>query len=203
MKTIVTIGRSTAPAAASLPSAWRRSWASPSTTRRSSRASPRRPACGEFRPGGRAPSHQQLYVRPVLSTHSCPSPTRCLSPSPGHQGDSWGQGRLRHRGPLRRLHPARAQGAAAHLCLRASGAARSAPVRSITTRRTTWRASSSARTSSASYYNYFTSIRWGDRKSYDLCVSSRPGLDTAVEIITMRPSLGGPARLSGTQGREV
>ena len=35
----------------------------------------------------------------------------------------------------------------------------------------------------ASYYNYFTSIRWGDRKSYDLCVSSALGLDTAVEII--------------------
>lgn len=35
----------------------------------------------------------------------------------------------------------------------------------------------------ASYYNYFTSIRWGDRKSYDLCVNSDLGLDTAVEII--------------------
>lgn len=35
----------------------------------------------------------------------------------------------------------------------------------------------------ASYYNYFTSIRWGDRKSYDLCVSSALGLDTTVEII--------------------
>ncbi len=35
----------------------------------------------------------------------------------------------------------------------------------------------------ASYYNYFTSIRWGDRKSYDLCVSSALGLDTVVDII--------------------
>ena len=35
----------------------------------------------------------------------------------------------------------------------------------------------------ASYYNYFTSIRGGDRKSYALCVSSALGLDTAVEII--------------------
>lgn len=35
----------------------------------------------------------------------------------------------------------------------------------------------------ASYYNYFTSIRWGDRKSYDLCLNSTLGLDTAVEII--------------------
>ena len=35
----------------------------------------------------------------------------------------------------------------------------------------------------ASDYKYFTRIRWGDRKSYDLCVSSALGLDTAVEII--------------------
>ena len=35
----------------------------------------------------------------------------------------------------------------------------------------------------ASYYNYFTSVRWGDRKSYDLCINSALGLDTAVEII--------------------
>lgn len=35
----------------------------------------------------------------------------------------------------------------------------------------------------ASYYNYFTSIRWGDRKSYDLCLNSALGLDTAVEIV--------------------
>ena len=35
----------------------------------------------------------------------------------------------------------------------------------------------------ASYYNYFTSVRWGDRKSYDLCIISALGLDTAVELI--------------------
>ena len=35
----------------------------------------------------------------------------------------------------------------------------------------------------ASYYNYFTSVRWGDRKSYDLCINSALGLDTAVELI--------------------
>ncbi|MEG2097063.1 MAG: cytidylate kinase-like family protein [Pseudoflavonifractor sp.] len=35
----------------------------------------------------------------------------------------------------------------------------------------------------ASYYNYFTSIRWGDSHSYDLCVSSALGIDTAVDII--------------------
>ena len=35
----------------------------------------------------------------------------------------------------------------------------------------------------ASYYNYFTSVRWGDRKSYDLCITSALGLDTAVELI--------------------
>ncbi len=35
----------------------------------------------------------------------------------------------------------------------------------------------------ASYYNYFTSTRWGERKSYDLCVSSSLGLDAAVEVI--------------------
>ena len=35
----------------------------------------------------------------------------------------------------------------------------------------------------ASYYNYFTSVRWGDRTSYDLCINSALGLDTAVELI--------------------
>lgn len=35
----------------------------------------------------------------------------------------------------------------------------------------------------ASYYDYFTNIRWGDRRSYDLCVNSALGLDTAVELI--------------------
>ncbi|MEG2119660.1 MAG: cytidylate kinase-like family protein, partial [Pseudoflavonifractor sp.] len=35
----------------------------------------------------------------------------------------------------------------------------------------------------ASYYNYFTSIRWGDSHSYDLCVNSALGIDTAVDII--------------------
>ncbi len=36
----------------------------------------------------------------------------------------------------------------------------------------------------ASYYNYYSSKRWGDSKSYDLCInSSKVGIDGAIEII--------------------
>lgn len=36
----------------------------------------------------------------------------------------------------------------------------------------------------ASYYNYYTSKRWGDSKSYDLCLDSgRLGIDGCVEMI--------------------
>ncbi len=36
----------------------------------------------------------------------------------------------------------------------------------------------------ASYYNYYSNKRWGDSKSYDLCInSSKVGLDGAIRII--------------------
>ena len=35
----------------------------------------------------------------------------------------------------------------------------------------------------ASYYNYFSTGRWGDSREYDLCVNSRIGIDGAVEVI--------------------
>lgn len=35
----------------------------------------------------------------------------------------------------------------------------------------------------ASYYNYFTTGRWGDRREYDLCINSRIGIDKTVELI--------------------
>ena len=35
----------------------------------------------------------------------------------------------------------------------------------------------------ASYYNYFTTGRWGDRREYDLCVNSHMGIDGAVAVI--------------------
>ncbi len=36
----------------------------------------------------------------------------------------------------------------------------------------------------ASYYNYYTSKRWGDAKSYDLCLdTSKLGIDGAVDLI--------------------
>ena len=36
----------------------------------------------------------------------------------------------------------------------------------------------------ASYYNYYSSKRWGDSKSYDLCInSSKVGMDGAIRII--------------------
>ena len=37
--------------------------------------------------------------------------------------------------------------------------------------------------SRASYYNYFSTGRWGDSREYDLCVNSRIGIDAVVEII--------------------
>lgn len=36
----------------------------------------------------------------------------------------------------------------------------------------------------ASYYNYYTNGRWGDKKEYDLCIdTSRVGVDNAVDLI--------------------
>ena len=36
----------------------------------------------------------------------------------------------------------------------------------------------------ASYYNYYSSKKWGDAKSYDLCLdSSKLGVDGAIEVI--------------------
>ena len=36
----------------------------------------------------------------------------------------------------------------------------------------------------ASYYNYYTSKKWGDSKSYDLCLdSSKLGIDGCVDMI--------------------
>ena len=36
----------------------------------------------------------------------------------------------------------------------------------------------------SSYYNYYSNKRWGDTRSYDLCLnSSKVGLDGAVQII--------------------
>ena len=36
----------------------------------------------------------------------------------------------------------------------------------------------------ASYYNYYSNKRWGDSKSYDLCInSSKVGMDGAIRII--------------------
>lgn len=37
--------------------------------------------------------------------------------------------------------------------------------------------------SRASYYNYFATGKWGQSREYDLCINSRIGIDTAVEII--------------------
>lgn len=42
----------------------------------------------------------------------------------------------------------------------------------------------------ASYYNYYTSKKWGDLKSYDLCIdSSMFGIDGTVELIKNAVSL--------------
>ena len=36
----------------------------------------------------------------------------------------------------------------------------------------------------ASYYNYYSSKRWGDSKSYDICInSSKLGIDGTIKII--------------------
>lgn len=35
----------------------------------------------------------------------------------------------------------------------------------------------------ASYYNHFVGRRWGDMSNYDLCISTRIGLENAVEAI--------------------
>ena len=42
----------------------------------------------------------------------------------------------------------------------------------------------------ASYYNYYTSKKWGDLKSYDLCIdSSILGIDGTVELIKQAVAL--------------
>ena len=36
----------------------------------------------------------------------------------------------------------------------------------------------------ASYFNYYTDLKWGEAKNYDLCInSSKTGIDGAVEIM--------------------
>ena len=36
----------------------------------------------------------------------------------------------------------------------------------------------------ANYYNYFTSKKWGDAASYDLCInSSKVGFEGAIDLI--------------------
>lgn len=35
----------------------------------------------------------------------------------------------------------------------------------------------------ASYHNYYSDTRWGSRNAYDLCINTKIGIDTAVEII--------------------
>lgn len=35
----------------------------------------------------------------------------------------------------------------------------------------------------ASYYNYFSDVKWGDATSYDLCIDSRIGFDNAAKLI--------------------
>ena len=44
----------------------------------------------------------------------------------------------------------------------------------------------------ASYYNYFSDSKWGDRRTYDLCINSRIGIDTAAGILerTARQMMG-------------
>lgn len=37
--------------------------------------------------------------------------------------------------------------------------------------------------SRASYYNYFSTGRWGDKSCYDLCVNTRIGIENAVSVI--------------------
>ena len=36
----------------------------------------------------------------------------------------------------------------------------------------------------ASYYNYYTDMKWGEARNYDLCInSSKTGIDGAVELM--------------------
>lgn len=47
----------------------------------------------------------------------------------------------------------------------------------------------------ASYFNYYTDLKWGEAKNYDLCInSSKTGIDGAVEImcryIDLKESMG-------------
>ena len=36
----------------------------------------------------------------------------------------------------------------------------------------------------ASYYNYYTDMKWGEAKNYDLCInSSKTGVDGAIKLM--------------------
>lgn len=37
----------------------------------------------------------------------------------------------------------------------------------------------------ASYYNYFSDLKWGDASAYDLCIDSRIGIENVAEIIKL------------------
>ena len=39
----------------------------------------------------------------------------------------------------------------------------------------------------ASYYNYYTDMKWGEAKNYDLCInSSKTGVDGAIKLMSQR-----------------
>ncbi len=37
----------------------------------------------------------------------------------------------------------------------------------------------------ASYYNYFSDLKWGDATAYDLCIDSRIGIENVAEVIKL------------------
>lgn len=37
----------------------------------------------------------------------------------------------------------------------------------------------------AGYYNYFSDLKWGDARSYDLCIDSRIGIENVAEVIKL------------------
>ncbi len=37
----------------------------------------------------------------------------------------------------------------------------------------------------AGYYNYFSDLKWGDARSYDLCIDSRIGIKNVAEVIKL------------------
>ncbi len=57
----------------------------------------------------------------------------------------------------------------------------------------------------ASYYNYYTSKKWGDSESYDLCInSSKLGMNetanTIIQYVNTRKSLQNPSIISRNKG---